>query len=81
MYWNEGHSSKPLTNTSFGLSGISGELVDGYLYCSVVRQAATEIETPTDPIKKATFDLNTSPYHLLLARGPLNDLGLLTNHS
>ena len=81
MYWNEGHSSKPLANTSFGLSGISGELVDGYLYCSVVRQAAIEIQTPTSPTPKASFDLNTNPFHLLLARGPLNDLGLLTKHS
>ena len=81
MYWNEGHTSKPLTNTSAGISEASGQLVSGHLYCSVVREAVTKISTPTDPVKVEGFDLNVNPYHLLLARGPLDENGLLAKHT
>jgi hypothetical protein len=43
----------------------TGELTAGYLYCSFVRNAGTQFETPTDPAKQVDFDLNTAAYHLV----------------
>jgi len=82
MYWNQGYESKPLNNTSLGLSNSSIEYSDGYLYCSVVRKSITSFATPFDPEKTAEFDLNKIAYHLLLARGALNvQEGLLVKHT
>ena len=81
MYWNEGHESKPLTDTSLGLSNSSVKHSGGYIYCSVIRKAITKIVTPFVPERQFDFDLNTTPYYILMVRGPLNDKGLLEQHT
>ena len=81
MYWNEGYDSKPLSDTSLGLTDPVVRFMNGYIYCSVTRKALTTISTPTDPSVKIDFDLNSTPYHLLIARGPLDDQGLLIKHT
>jgi hypothetical protein len=73
MYWNDDdHNSKPLADPSTALSNATVELKDGFLYCTVVMAAVTQIATPTTPEKSVNFDLNSNLYFLLLARGPLD---------
>jgi len=82
MYWNnDNYESLPLGDTSTGLSEPTVEYSNGFLHCSVVREAYTNFSTPTDPPKEVNFDLNNIPYYLLLARGGLSADGHLVRHS
>ena len=83
MYWTDGYSSYngnttkkfttyPLDDTSQGITNTTGQLVNNQLYCSFVRNAKISI-TPPGQEKAIEFDMNETPYHILLAIGPLND--------
>jgi hypothetical protein len=80
MYWNGNHISGPLEDTNFGISNITGQLVNNQLYCKLTREAQTTITVPNDNTK-VTFDLNQTPYHLLMSVGPISDAGLIQHHT
>ena len=82
MYWTDGYNSYsndnttkkfttyPLDNPSQGITNATGQLVDNQLYCNFVRDAKMSI-TPPGQQKAIDFDMNETPYHILLAIGPL----------
>ena len=61
-----------MNDPSQGITNATGQLVDNQLYCSFVRDANVSI-TPPGQEKAIEFDMNETPYHILLAIGPLND--------
>jgi len=86
MYWNVGHSaSNELADPHFGLSGITGSLVDDFFTCTFDRKAVTNIPIPSlrdGSSNKTFYDLDNIEYYLLLAYGPVgSSSGKILQHS
>ena len=84
MYWNfRDHQAKPLQNLTKGLSNFEGSYINNTLYCKFSRKAIVNITIP-DELKKNSFqifDLNLTPFHILMATGPDNSNGTIGYHS
>ena len=85
MYWNyRDHHAKPLQNLTKGLSNFQGSFIDNMLYCKFSRKAIVNITIPDEVRKKNSFqifDLNLTPFHILMATGPDNSNGTIGQHS
>ena len=85
MYWNyRDHHAKPLQNLTKGLSNFQGSFIDNMLYCKFSRKAIVNITIPDEVKKKNSFqifDLNLTPFHILMATGPDNSNGTIGQHS
>ena len=64
-----------------GLSDISFQAEDSKIRCSFVRARSTTIQTPTDVPEEVVIDLNSVPYHVMLATGPLDEAGQVSKHT
>ena len=71
LYWNvpDAHSSVITSDPGKGLSFSSVSLIDGVLKCSFVREADLTFATPGEDSKNVTYNIDTTPYHILLASG------------
>ena len=85
MYWNyRDHHAKPLQNLTKGLSNFQGSFIDNMLYCKFSRKAIVNITIPDEVKKKNSFqifDLNLTPFHILMATGPDNSNGTIDQRS
>ena len=71
-----------LQNTSFGVNLISTKAKDDKIYCKFSRHAHLDIEVPNSPNNSVEFDLNTMPFYLMIAEGPISDdNGLIKYHT
>lgn len=74
MYFANSGVFRPLENTSYGISDFEVRLKATSIECSFVRNSVTEISNPQDGATQK-FDLNSSPYYLVVSSGPLNENG------
>lgn len=74
MYWNVPGDSRPLSNPSNGISDFSVKEEESILFCSFKRKSETAVTSPYDE-SVHFFDLNSNPYYILMANGPLGDDG------
>ena len=74
MYMASSGVFKPLENTSYGISDFDVHLKAASLECSFVRNTVTEIPSSIDGTTQK-FDLNSSPYFLVVSSGSLNGNG------
>ena len=87
MYWNTAKplGSNELADPHFGLSSMSGSLVDDFYMCTFYRKAATNIPIPSlrdGSSNKTFYDLDNNEYYLLLAHGPVSSsTGKLKQHT
>jgi len=54
-------------------------LTDGVMKCRFSRAVNATLTLPTSPARDLTVDL-AKPYYVLLAKGPLNDKGVVAKH-
>jgi hypothetical protein len=54
---------------------------DRYIECTFLRDAVTTIVTPTDEPEIVTVDLQSIPYHVEIATGPVTEAGQLLGHT
>ena len=77
MYWNTEHyNSVRLEVPDYGISNVTSQYINGQLYCKFTRDASTSIQVPNNPNNThqvTKFDLNTKPFHILMAIGPVSE--------
>ena len=73
MFWNPiNQASALLKNSTFAISNSKSTLNDGVLNCKFDLLSTLSITNPSDENDTLTFELNSNPYHLLLAKGPVS---------
>ena len=61
---------------------ISTKAKDDKIYCRFSRHAHLDIVVPNSPNNSVDFDLNTTPFYLMIAEGPISaDNGLIKYHT